>query len=95
MLALPIRGKKLVEGGGKDKGKSARKGGGWKWHRCLGGYPEGNPSWFGEGRTPKAAYFEGRMKKHCPFLSEKGWIEIGGEEKEAASSRALGPFYYS
>lgn len=85
-------------GKGKGKGKSARKsgggrGGGMEMASMSRRLPEGggNPSWL--RRTPKAAYFEGRMKKHCP-LSEKGWIEeIGGEE--AASSRALGPFYYS
>lgn len=86
-------------GKGKGKGKSARKSGGREGGRDGNGIDVsavtrrggGNPSWL--RRTPKAAYFEGRMKKHCP-LSEKGWIEeIGGEE--AASSRALGPFYYS
>lgn len=36
----------------------------------------------------KLAYFERRMKKHCS-LSEKGWIEIGGEERRPALEHSV------
>lgn len=44
--------------------------------------------WGGTQHRLKLAYFERRMKKHCS-LSEKGWIEIGGEERRPALEHSV------